>query len=61
MAIILFADDICLLAPTRSALSKLIDTCSSYCKEHCLEFNPKKSKVVVFSKKELIMGYSNLF
>ena len=59
VAIILFADDICLLAPTRSALSKLIDNCSSYCKDHCLEFNPTKSKVVVFSKKRVDHGLLN--
>ena len=51
LAIILFADDICLLAPTRSALQKLINSCESYCKEYCLTFNPTKSKILVFSKK----------
>ena len=51
LAAILFADDICLLAPTRSALQKLIDSCQSYCREYCLTFNPRKSKILVFSKK----------
>ena len=50
VAIILFADDICLMAPTRSALQSLIDMCSSYCHKFCLTFNPKKSKVMVFSR-----------
>ena len=40
LASIFFADDICLLAPTRSALQRLIDCCSDYCKEFTLEFNP---------------------
>ena len=53
LAIILFADDICLLAPTRSALQKLISSCESYCREYCLSFNPLKSKILVFSKKTL--------
>ena len=47
---ILFADDICLLSPTRSGLEKMIDTCSQYCDKFGLSFNPKKSKVMVFSK-----------
>ena len=53
VAIILFADDICLLAPTRSALQKLIESCESYCREFCLSFNPRKSKILVFSKKSV--------
>ena len=47
---ILFADDLCLLAPTRAALNKLIQKCASYCNEHGLTFNAKKSKILVFSK-----------
>ena len=50
LAIILFADDICLLAPTRSALEKVISMCGDYCSKLGLVFNPKKSKVLVFSK-----------
>ena len=53
LAIIMFADDICLLAPTRSALEKLICICSSYCAKYGLAFNPKKSKVLVFSKSKV--------
>ena len=50
LAMILFADDLCLLAPTRYALNRLIQLCASYCKEHGLTFNAIKSKIVVFSK-----------
>ena len=53
LAIILFADDICLLAPTRSALSKLVDICTDYCAKYGLAFNPKKSKIMFFSKKHV--------
>ena len=53
IASIFFADDICLLTPTRSALQILMDCCSQYCKEFTLEFNPKKSKVMFFSKKRI--------
>ena len=47
---ILFADDLCLLAPTRAALNKLIQKCASCCNKHGLTFNAKKSKILVFSK-----------
>ena len=50
MAIIMFADDICLIAPTRSALQRLVDLSSSFCHKKGLNFNPKKSKILVFSK-----------
>ena len=53
LSIILFADDICLLAPTRSALAKLFSTCTDYCTKYGLTFNSKKSKIMVFSKKRI--------
>ena len=53
LAIIMFADDICLIAPSLSALQRLIDISSSYCHKMGLDFNPKKSKTVVFSKSKM--------
>ena len=50
LASIFYADDICLLAPTRSALQRMIQTCANYCKTFGLSFNPKKSKIMIFSK-----------
>ena len=50
IAMILFADDICLMAPTRSALQSMINACESYRCSHGLLFNAKKSKVMIFSK-----------
>ena len=50
LALLMFADDIVLMAPTRMALNKLIGTCSEYCTEFGLSFNSKKSKVMIFSK-----------
>ena len=47
---IMFADDIVLCAPSRSAMQILIAACSSYCKEYCLSFNTRKSKSLVFGK-----------
>ena len=55
VACILFADDLALLAPSRSALQSLIDICHEYCSKFCLEFNAGKSKIMVFgSTKETI-------
>ena len=53
LAIILFADDICLLAPTRSALQRLVTLCADFFRELGLEFNPKKCKIMVFHSKHL--------
>ena len=53
LAMILFADDLVLLAPTRQALNKMIQACASYCKEFCLAFNASKSKIIVFSKTKI--------
>ena len=54
LAMILFADDLCLLAPTRKTLNKLIQCCADYCKEYGLTFNASKSKIVVFFSKNTI-------
>ena len=50
LAMILFADDLCLMAPTRKALEKMIHLCEKYCNEYGLAFNALKSKILVFSK-----------
>ena len=48
LAAIMFADDLALIAPTRSAMQKMIAICESYCHDHCLDFNVKKTKAMVF-------------
>ena len=48
LAAILFADDLAILAPSRSALQKLISICEDYCRKFCLQFNSSKSKVMTF-------------
>ena len=50
LACFVYADDICLLAPSRSALQLLLDTCESYGLSWCLSYNPSKSKVMSFGK-----------
>ena len=49
-ALILFADDLCLLTPTRSALEQMIQQCSNYCTKFGLSFNVKQSKIMLFPK-----------
>ena len=46
----LFADDMALMAPSLSALQKMIDFCTKYSDKFCLDFNAKKSKVMTFGK-----------
>ena len=50
IACILFADDMSLIAPTRTCLQKLLDICYDYCSKFCLKFNVNKTKVIVFGK-----------
>ena len=48
-SVLAYADDIALLAPSVTALNKLIDKCAKYGDEFSVKFNPNKSKVMVFS------------
>ena len=50
VGILLFADDLCLLAPTRKALEKMIKKCADYFTALGLNFNAKKSRILVFSR-----------
>ena len=49
-AAIVYADDFCLLAPTRSALQSLLNACEEYGNYWCIKYNPTKSKVMLFGK-----------
>jgi hypothetical protein len=44
-----YADDIILLAPTRHALQCMLSVARSYSAEYNINFNPNKSKLIVFS------------
>ena len=47
-----YADDLLLLAPTPSAMRKLLALCDNYAQEYSIKFNAKKSKwLAIFSKK----------
>ena len=47
IACLFFADDIVLLSPSRYGLQEMLNICASYCKVFCLDFNVKKSKVMI--------------
>ena len=49
-AALLYADDICILAPSLRGLQKLLDICSAYCSDWDICLNPKKTKNMVFGK-----------
>ena len=48
VAAILYADNLALVAPTRSSLQGLIDICTNYGDFWCIDYNFKKTKVVAF-------------
>ena len=47
---IFFADDVVLLSPSRYGLQELLDICGAYCDRFCLDFNVKKSKIMIIGK-----------
>ena len=48
---VMCADDICLLAPTASAMQSLLDVCYEYGTDNDILFNPPKSIFTVFKPK----------
>ena len=48
VACIMFADDLCLITPTRESMQQMLDVCREYCSEFNLSFNAKKSKTMLF-------------
>ena len=43
VACIMYADDLCLLAPSRGAMQQMLAICEEFCSEFCLKFNANKS------------------
>ena len=60
IACLFFADDIVLLSPSRIGLQKLLDICFNYCRTFCLDFNVKKSKVMIIGKSLVDQDYCDL-
>ena len=50
VACLMYADDLCLIAPSRGAMQQLLAICEVFCNEFCLSFNVKKSKALLFGK-----------
>ena len=50
IACILYADDVCLLAPSRQAMQKLLDICEEYAFSWCILYNERKTKLMYFGK-----------
>ena len=44
-----YADDVLLLAPTKTAIQNLLNICSDFSKEYMIKFNPDKCSVMVFN------------
>ena len=49
-SIIMYADDIILLSPTRTAMSHLLNICEKFGRDYSLSFNSSKSQYVVFGR-----------
>ena len=47
----MYADDICLLAPSASAMQSLLDVCYDYGSDNDILFNPIKSVYTIFKPK----------
>ena len=43
-----YADDLCLLAPSRGAAQRMLSVCEHFAQEYNVAFNAKKSKLLVF-------------
>ena len=50
MYCILYADDVCLLAPSRKTMQHLLDICSDYVLRWCIRNNERKTKLMFFGK-----------
>ena len=60
IACILYADDVCLLAPSRRAMQSLLDICSKYASNWCIRYNEKKSKLMFFGKNYKSFTYPSI-
>ena len=49
MGALAYADDIALLAPTHSAMCRMLEICDNFATEFSVVFNAKKSKCMYFA------------
>ena len=58
---VMYADDMCLLAPCSTALQKLVNICYDYANEHDILYNAKKSVcMLINSKKFHVRSYPSI-
>ena len=57
----MFADDLVLCTPSRHSMQELLSISESFCKEHCLSFNTRKTKLLIFGKKFESLSPTPLF
>ena len=57
---VLYADDICLMAPTATAMQCMLDICYNYGLDNDVLFNPLKSVCMLFKPKEHKLYRSNI-
>ena len=50
LACILYADDVCLLTPSRKSLQVLMDVCANYANTWCIRYNERKTKLMYYGK-----------
>ena len=55
-----YADDIVLIAPSASALRKMLAICDSFATDYCISFNAKKSKCLVVFPRSKRFLYAQL-
>ena len=59
-AALLYADDMCIMAPSLKGLQRLLNICSSYCDQWDICLNSKKTKNMFFGKSTTINFKSSL-
>ena len=56
-----YADDICLLSPSRKAMSALLDICEQFSKDYDVLFNSAKSQLVLYDYGDMFKNVKPLF
>ena len=59
--LVLYADDLCLLAPSRKTMQILLDICSNYAAKWCIKYNEKKTKLMYFGKKSNAFSCDSIY
>ena len=50
----MYADDSCVIAPSPSALQKLLYICNTFANDNCITHNEKKTKCMCFKSRSLL-------